>query len=296
MILGMTGYGRGQREQSGLSVAAEIRTVNHRFADVQLRMPRTLAALEPELRRSIGQRLGRGRADVFVRLEYPQGRPCRVEINDSLVTGLVEASTRLREDLGVKGALDLATVLRFPEAVSTRTGQDEPDDQAHGLVREAIDVALAAVQAMRAAEGALIVSDLEPRLARVEELRQAIEQRAAVVPDEARRRLEQRLEELIPQGAGLAPGRLEAEVALLADRSDITEELVRLAGYVQQTRELLTNSRDDVNGRRFDFLLQELNREVNTIGSKAGDSSIGTDVVELKQELERIREQVQNVV
>jgi uncharacterized protein (TIGR00255 family) len=296
MILGMTGYGRGQREQSGLSVAAEIRTVNHRFADVQLRMPRTLAALEPELRRSIGQRLGRGRADVFVRLEYPQGRPCRVEINDSLVTGLVEASTRLREDLGVEGALDLATVLRFPEAVSTRTGQDEPDDQAHGLVREAIDVALAAVQAMRAAEGALIVSDLEPRLARVEELRQAIEQRAAVVPDEARRRLEQRLEELIPQGAGLAPGRLEAEVALLADRSDITEELVRLAGYVQQTRELLTNSRDDVNGRRFDFLLQELNREVNTIGSKAGDSSIGTDVVELKQELERIREQVQNVV
>ena len=295
MILGMTGYGRGQREQSGLSVAAEIRTVNHRFADVQLRMPRTLAALEPELRRSIGQRLGRGRADVFVRLEYPQGRPCRVEINHSLVTGLVEASTRLREDLGVGGVLDLATVLRFPDAVSTRTGQDEPDEQAHGLVREAIDEALAAVQVMRAAEGALIVSDLEPRLGRVEELRQAIEQRAAVVPDEARRRLEQRLKELIPQGAGLAPGRLEAEVALLADRSDITEELVRLAGYVQQTRELLTSSRDDVNGRRFDFLLQELNREVNTIGSKAGDSSIGTDVVELKQELERIREQVQNV-
>ena len=296
MILGMTGYGRGQREQSGLSVAAEIRTVNHRFADVQLRMPRTLAALEPELRRSIGQRLGRGRADVSVRLEYTQGRPCRVEINHSLVTGLVEASTRLREDLGVEGVLDLATVLRFPEAVSTRTGQDEPDVQAHGLVREAIDEALVAVQGMRAAEGALIVSDLEPRLARVEELRQAIERRAAVVPDEARRRLEQRLEELIPQGAGLAPGRLEAEVALLADRSDITEELVRLAGYVQQTRELLTSSRDDVNGRRFDFLLQELNREVNTIGSKAGDSSIGTDVVELKQELERIREQVQNVV
>jgi len=296
MILGMTGYGRGQREQSGLSVAAEIRTVNHRFADVQLRMPRTLAALEPEFRRSIGQRLGRGRADVFVRLEYPQGRPCRVEINHSLVTGLVEASTRLREDLGVEGALDLATVLRFPDAVSTRTGQDEPDEQAHDLVREAIDEALAAVLVMRAAEGALIVSDLEPRLARVEELRQAIEQRAAVVPDEARRRLEQRLEELIPQGAGLAPGRLEAEVALLADRADITEELVRLGGYVQQTRELLTSSRDDVNGRRFDFLLQELNREVNTIGSKAGDSSIGTDVVELKQELERIREQVQNVV
>lgn len=296
MILGMTGYGRGQREQSGLSVAVEIRTVNHRFADVQLRMPRALAAMEPELRRSIGKRIGRGRADVFVRLEYAQGKPCRVEINHSLVTGLAEAATRLREDLGVEGALDLATVLRFPDAVSTRTGQDEPDEQAHSLVSSAIDEALGAVHEMRSTEGALIVSDLAPRLVQVEESRQSIEQRAAVVPGEARRRLEQRLEELTTQGAALAPGRLEAEVALLADRSDITEELVRLAGYIRQTRDLLTNSREDVNGRRFDFLLQEMNREVNTIGSKAGDGRIGTDVVELKQELERIREQVQNIV
>lgn len=296
MILGMTGYGRGQREQSGLSVAVEIRTVNHRFADVQLRMPRALAGMEPALRRSIGRQIGRGRADVFVRLEYAQGRPCRVEINHSLVAGLAEASARLRDDLGVEGVLDLATVLRFPDAVSTRTGQDEPDDQAQNLVSEAIDDALAAVRAMRCAEGALIVSDLEPRLAQVEVLRHSIEQRAALVPGEARRRLEQRLEELTPQGANLAPGRLEAEVALLADRSDITEELVRLAGYIAQAADLLANSREDVNGRRFEFLLQEVNREVNTIGSKAGDSRIGTDVVELKQELERIREQVQNVV
>ena len=296
MILGMTGYGRGQREQSGLSVAVEVRTVNHRFADVQLRMPRTLASLEPELKRSIGQTIGRGRADVFVRLEHAQGKPSQVEINSSLVAGLVEAASRLRDELGVEGALDVPTVLRFPEAVSTRTGQEELDDEARGLVRDVINEAVAAVQDMRRAEGALIVADLAPRLARVDELRQSIAGRAAQVPEEARQRLEQRLEELLPQSSTLAPGRLEAEVALLADRSDITEELVRLAGYIEQTGELLSRSTEDINGRRFDFLLQEMNREINTIGSKASDAGIGTDVVELKQELERIREQVQNVV
>jgi uncharacterized protein (TIGR00255 family) len=295
MILGMTGYGRGQREQSGLSVSVEVRTVNHRFADVQLRMPRTLAPLEPALKRSIGQQIGRGRADVFVHLEYPRGKPYKVEINRSLVSGLQEAATQLRDDLHVQGSLDMATVLRFPEAVSTSTGQLDLDEEAHALVRAAIDEALAAVLAMRQAEGALIVADLVPRLNQIDALRQSIQEQAVQVPVEARRRLEQRLEELMPQGANLAPGRLEAEVALLADRSDITEELVRLAGYVQQTSELLGNSSDDVNGRRFDFLLQEMNREVNTIGSKAGDSRIGADVVELKQELERVREQVQNL-
>jgi uncharacterized protein (TIGR00255 family) len=295
MILGMTGYGRGQREQSGLSVAVEVRTVNHRFADVQLRMPRALASLEPALKRSIGQKIGRGRADVHVRLEYSQGKPSRVEINHSLVAGLVDAAARLRDELGVEGALEVATILRFPEAVSTSSGQDELDEQAHDLVRQVIDEALDAVQAMRRTEGELIVADLAPRLAQVDALRQSIAGRAKLVPEEARLRLEQRLEELTPQSATLAPGRLEAEVALLADRSDITEELVRLGGYIEQTGELLSRSTEDINGRRFDFLLQELNREINTIGSKASDTSIGTDVVELKQELERIREQVQNV-
>ncbi|MCZ6599224.1 MAG: YicC family protein [Acidobacteria bacterium] len=295
MILGMTGFGRGQREKEGLSVAVEVRTVNHRFAEIQMRMPRSLAALEPDLRRQVSARIGRGRAEVSVHLEHASGDPCQVQINTALVSGLQDAAVRLRDKLGISGELDVATALRFPDAVTIRSTGVEADDEVRALVSETLDEALAAVHAMRRQEGEMILSDLLPRLDRIVELHGAIEERAAQIPSDARRRMEQRLAELLSEGMELDPGRLEQEVALLADRTDTTEELVRLAGYLQQTRDLLTTAGEDTNGRRCDFLLQEMNREVNTIGSKSGEVRIGTLVVEIKQELERIREQVQNI-
>jgi uncharacterized protein (TIGR00255 family) len=218
-----------------------------------------------------------------------------VEINTALVSGLKDAAARLRDELGLSGELDVATALRFPEAVTTRSTGIEANDDVRALVRETVDEALTAVHAMRRQEGEMILSDLLPRLDRIGELRGEIEERAARIPSEARRRMEERLSELLSEGMELDPGRLEQEVALLADRTDTTEELVRLAGYVQQTRDLLTAAGEDINGRRCDFLLQEMNREINTIGSKSGEVRIGTLVVEIKQELERIREQVQNI-
>lgn len=295
MILGMTGFGRGQREDDGISIAVEVRTVNHRFAEVQFRMPRSLAALEPALRRQVSACIGRGRAEVSVRLEHAEGSPCQVEINMPLISGLRDVAARLRDEMGISGELDVATALRFPDAVTIRSKGIEADDEVRSLVRETLAEALAAVHTMRLQEGAMILADLLPRLDRIVELHGGIQERAALIPAESRRRMEQRLAELLSEGMELDPGRLEQEVALLADRTDTTEELVRLAGYVQQTRELLTAEGEDINGRRCDFLLQEMNREINTIGSKSGDVPIGTLVVEIKQELERIREQVQNL-
>jgi len=295
MILGMTGFGRGQREKDRLAVNVEVRTVNHRFAEVQMRIPRSLAALEPDLRRQVSTRIGRGRAEVSVRLEYAAGDPCQVQINMDLVSGLQDAAARLRDELGLSGDLDVATAFRFPDAVTIRSTGIEVDDELRGLVRETLEEALAAVHAMRQQEGEMILADLLPRLDRIAELQGDIEARAAQIPADARRRMEQRLAELLGEGKALDPGRLEQEVALLADRTDTTEELVRLAGYVEQTRELLSVAGDDINGRRCEFLLQEMNREINTIGSKSGEVRIGTLVVEIKQELERIREQVQNI-
>jgi len=294
MIRGMTGFGRSSREQSGAKVSVEIRTVNHRYCEIQLRLHRSLAALEPSLRRRISSRVGRGRADVVIRWERLDGDPGQVTVNRAMVEGILAGAEVLRAEYGLEGALDVATVLGLPDVITTRSHEDEIGEENVRLLEQAVDEALDRVDEMRREEGRVIAADLGPRLERIQSRRQDIAGRAGEIPQQFRRRLEKRLGDLLPGDSRLDPGRLEQEVAVLADRADITEELVRLDGYVTQALSVLTDDGTG-NGRRLDFLVQEMYREVNTVGAKAGDGQISSAVVDLKQELERVREQVQNV-
>ncbi|MFQ5766572.1 MAG: YicC/YloC family endoribonuclease [Acidobacteriota bacterium] len=294
MIQGMTGFGRSRRDQAGITVTVEVRSVNQRFADVRIRAPRMLSGLEVALKQRVSQRLGRGRVDVSISLSGEEVEPVEITLNRSLLHGLREMTRRLADEEHIRGELDLQKILSFPDLVVVRSRREDLKDECRILVEETLQEALQAVERMRAEEGKTILKDLRQRLDRVGKLHKEIQARAAQLPDEAGERLAKRVQALLAPEISLEAGRLAQEIAILADRGDITEELVRLQGYLEQTHQVLNGGGQDA-GRRLDFLLQEMNREINTVGSKAGDVDVGTKVVEIKLELERIREQVQNI-
>lgn len=294
MIRGMTGYGRSVTEDIGLRVTVEVRTVNHRYADVRLRLPRAVAGAEGDLRRRVSSRVRRGRADVTVDVQDLATGASGVRLNREAVQSLLLVSRALQEEFGIPGELDVAAVLRSPDVLGAPVAGETPDPRLLPLVEAGLDQALDSVEAMRVEEGRTIVEDLSRRLDLVGRLRGEIAARSREVPRLARARLERRIADLLPQGAAVEAGRLEQEVALLADRADVAEELVRLGGFIDQATAVLGGQDADA-GRRLDFLMQEMNRETNTLGAKAADAEIGARVVDLKLEIERIREQVQNV-
>ena len=292
MIHGMTGFGRSATEEPEVRIAVEVRTVNHRYAEVALRLPRHLLYLENRLRRRVAKRLGRGRADVSIHVDRVGGEPCRLTLNEAVVEGLLEVQEALCSRFGLPGELTPESVLRFPDALESRPATQDLSDAELEALESTLDTALVAVEAMRLEEGQMIAEDLAGRLATVGRLRDEIEERVRKAPEALSRRLQEKLAGLLPEGVPVDPDRLAQEVALLADRADVSEELVRLSGYLRQARKVLDG---DGAGKRLEFMLQEMNRETNTIASKVSDSEVGTRVVDIKLELERMREQVQNI-
>jgi len=290
----MTGFGRARREVDGLGIEVEVRSVNHRHLDLRVRLPRVLADQESVLKKRIQGGLARGKVDVTASLTMTETTP-QLEIDEAIVAQYVEVSTALRERHALGAPLDVASLLGLPGVTRIVEAEVESD----GLVAplgEAIDEALEAMVAMRAAEGESLAAELEGRLSRIEALAKAFESRAGEVLLVAKQRLTKRTEQIKRDVGLLDEARLHQEIVIAADRLDITEELVRLQSHVSQFRETLASAgRGKPVGRRLDFLLQELGREANTVGSKANDAPLAQDVVELKTELERIREQVQNI-
>jgi uncharacterized protein (TIGR00255 family) len=290
----MTGFGRSTREVEGLALEVELRSVNHRHLDLRLRLPRALADREATLKKRLKEVLSRGKVDVNVTLTS-SASASRLEIDEAIAAQYVEASRRLQTRHGLDEGLDVAGLLALPGVTQVVETEVDP---AHLLapLDEAVDEALAALTTMRANEGQALEGELEGRLARIEQLADAFEKRSDEVVRVARQRLEKRAEQIRREVGLLDEARLHQEVVIAADRLDITEELVRLRSHVEQFREALTGAGvGRPVGRRLDFLLQELGREANTVGSKANDAPLAQDVVELKTELERIREQVQNI-
>lgn len=294
MIYSMTGFGRARREVDGLGLEVEVRSVNHRHLDLRIRLPRVLADEESAIKKRIGVGLSRGKVDVTVSLTMTAAAPI-LEIDEGIATQYVEASKLLRERHSLGDPIDVASLMSLPGV----TRVIEAEVEAEGLVAhlgEAIDEALAEMVAMRAAEGESLAAELDGRLARVEELAADFRSRSDEVVVVARQRLEKRAEQIKRDVGLLDEARLHQEIVIAADRLDITEELVRLQSHVTQFRETVNSAGlGQPVGRRLDFLLQELGRETNTVGSKANDAPLAQDVVELKTELERIREQVQNI-
>lgn len=295
MIRSMTGFGRGEASDARRKVTVEVRCVNHRYSDYNLRLPRDLYHLEEPLRRLVKDRIRRGRVDLFLVLEDSPDSSRNILVDVPLARSFFEALEQLRLELGLAEGVRLEQVLRLPDVV--RVGQAEPDqDVVAALAKGATTQAVAAAVVMRLQEGEAIRHDLHQRLQRLGSIRSSVTGRAGLLVPMWRDRLLSRLEELL-SGAQVGPdhGRLEQEVAIYAERSDISEELVRWESHIRQMAQALDATGDEPVGRRLDFLCQEILREVNTVGSKALDSEIAGNIVTAKEELERVREQLQNI-
>jgi uncharacterized protein (TIGR00255 family) len=286
----MTGFGAGHGAAGGEELDVEVRSVNHKFCEVKVRLPRELAALEIEVTKAVKERLARGGVEVAVRRAGPVAALApRVDV--ALAESYARAFQEIQARLGLPGSVTLAEVLGADGVVRLEERMVSVD-VAREAVRGALGAALDALTGMRAREGEALARDLGARLDLVSA---SVERVAALVPQVVeyhRARLAERVEELT-RGVALDPARLAQEVALIADRTDVTEELTRLRSHVAQARALLGLA--EPAGRKLDFLVQEMHREVNTIGSKAQSAEIAGIVVAMKAEIERMREQVQNV-
>ena len=288
-MLSMTGYGRAMRELDGRQLTIELKSVNHRFLDLSFRMPRNLMFLEDDARKLIGARLSRGHVDVFMTYRNMRSDARKVQVDRALFDAYASALSGLT-DSGVKDDRSLMNIARLPDVLVV-TEAEEDQDALRALLKETLDAALSQLIEMRRREGAEMKKDLAFRTDRIEEMTNAVEKRYPETVEEYTRRLRASIEELI--GKNVDETRLLTEVAVMADRSAIAEETVRLHAHIAQLRECLEKA--EPVGRRIDFLVQELNREVNTISSKSQDVPITQLVVGMKAEIEKLREQLQNI-
>ncbi|MFZ5816713.1 MAG: YicC/YloC family endoribonuclease [Bacillota bacterium] len=291
MVRSMTGFGRGEATGEPGKVTVEMKAVNHRFSEVVFRMPRQFNVHEDQARKLILAQVARGRVEVFISWEAA-AKARGVKVDKELALAYHNALKELAGEIGSKSELTLDTLAKLPDVLSVEEGSVS-DEEVWSVLEPALSEALANLVAMREREGAALVADLADRLDKIEAFRQTVAERAPQVVEEYRQKLTRRLEELLPQGNAVDPQRLAQEVALFADRADIAEEIARLGSHIAQFRAAFAEG--EAIGRKLDFLVQELGREVNTIGSKANDAAITAAVIAAKGELEKVREQVQNI-
>jgi len=287
----MTGYGRGAASADGREVTVELKSVNHRYLDVGLRLPRHLTFLEDTLRTILSQQLSRGHVDIFVNYRNTRSDARSVQVDAALLQAYTAAARSANEALQLPDDLTLATVLRMPGV--TEIMEAEEDQQAViDLVSQATQEAVVQLKQMRAREGARLHQDLNARLDTIADLRDRISQRAPLVVEEYKVKLDERIAKLAGN-VEVDQARLATEVAIFADKASIDEEITRLASHITEMRAAMEG--EEAVGRRLDFIVQEMNREFNTIGSKANDGELTKMVLGGKNEIEKIREQVQNI-
>jgi len=291
----MTGYGSGSAAFPGGRVTVEIRTVNHRFLELKMPLPREFLAYEQAFREMIEAHLTRGKVDMFLTTSGKPPRRYTINVNLELARAYRGALTQLRRELGMTGDGESSFLTAHPELFQVQEQSQATDAQAEAI-KKALTQALAALDRQRLREGRFLQRELRTRIGTLEKVRRQVKARSGIVYENTRNRLKERTNTLLQgllQGVEIDQSRLLQEVATLAQRGDITEELVRLQSHLEALSELLHAT--EPAGKRFDFLLQEIQREVNTIGSKADDAQIRHLVVSAKEEVEKLREQVQNV-
>jgi uncharacterized protein (TIGR00255 family) len=295
VIFSMTGFGRASLRLVSLGFDIEVRSVNHRHLDARVRAPRILSTCEADIRARIQQKIGRGKVDLTIATSDDSSVSARVEFDPGVAAEYGRVARELGSIDGVEGSLTVDTLIGLP-GVAHLAEPELPVDELLDALLGGVDEALDALVAMRASEGKAIERDLMARLDRVEALADSIEEQSESVCVAVSDRLRKRTAQLRLETGLLDEARLHQEIVIAADRLDVTEEIVRLRSHIEQFRAIVqTAGAGAPVGRRLDFLLQEFGREANTIGSKGSDAAIAHDVVELKAELERIREQVQNI-
>lgn len=288
----MTGFGRATAAGDNFSITVELKTVNNRFLDVNLRLSSEIQSLETAIKRNIGNRLSRGRVDV--NLQYERSNEVSYEINRPMITGYLAAMRSMKDEFDLAGEPDLNVIARLPNVVIPSKAEAGPEFFA--AIETVLTDALDDLEKMRESEGAALADELNSRLSGIESRLPAIEEESAKVAAEYHDRLLKRMNDMLAKTASqidIDQGRLAQEVAYLADRADISEEITRLRTHIDHFRSIMSEDKDV--GKRLDFLTQELNREANTITSKTNNMVVKENALAIKSEIEKIREQVQNV-
>jgi len=293
MIKSMTAYGRGEVEAPGQKWVVELRSLNHRFLELSLNLPKRLWALEDQVRKLIKSRINRGRVEMQLTWESLGEKSLALRLDQNLVGEVKAVLTDLQAAGEIQEPLRLEHFLRFADLLVTREGDAQELEEPWEPVSQAISLALSILEEMRLTEGAALAADLAAHLEVVRRESKQIADQAALLPELWREKISTRLAEVLQEAGPLDEVRLAQEVALMAERRDLSEELARLESHVSQFQQALKS--EGPVGRKMEFLLQEMLREVNTIGSKAGDLLISQAVLEIKGTLERLREQVQNI-
>ncbi len=290
----MTGYGQGQQDAGDLRVTVELKTVNNRFADVRFRLPAELAGWEAGVRRTVLSRVRRGRVELSVRFERGNAAAGAPALNRELLEVVLAGAQQLRDEHGLKGELDVARVVSIPGLFRAEAPILGGDKEQLEVLDRCLALGLDALDADRLREGQALATELLDRLRTMQDLTRTLTERAATVPATVRDRLIARLDNL-GVDLQLDPARVAQEAALLADRCDVTDELVRLEGHLQQAISLVGEPDGQPVGKRLDFLLQEIHRETNTVNSKSSDLELTRTALAMKAEAEKVREQVQNL-
>jgi uncharacterized protein (TIGR00255 family) len=292
MLTSMTGFGRGSASEHSTEATVEIRSVNSRYCEISVRGPRAVSSLEQDVQNLIKQRLERGRITVQIEIVDASDAPSRLSLNTAAAQSYRAVLDRLRTEVGIDDPIRLEHFLQFSDLFSSEGIDEEAEERRSRLVMQALTEGIDAIVSMRQAEGAALRRELEHRVSLIEDSLAQVEAHAPARLAQARNRLRERVAEIIGDER-VDPERLELEIVLLADKLDVTEEGVRLRSHIELFRDALSS--DESVGRKLNFISQEMNREVNTIGSKANDPDIARYVVTMKEELEKIREQIQNV-
>ena len=291
MVKSMTGYGRAREMRNGRDITVEVRSVNNRYLDCTVKMPRAYIFAEDRMKARVQQAISRGKVDVFVTIDASAADEAVVALNEPLARGYYEALTRLKTMFSLPGEVTPEVLAKFPDVLAVTKAEEDVEAIAADICA-VLDEALTSYNAMRAVEGEKLAADVAGRITTIEAVVGKVEERSPQTVAAYRQRLEAKMQEVL-QSTTIDESRILTEAAIFADKIAVDEETVRLRSHIAQLRAMLAS--DEPVGRKLDFLIQEVNRECNTIGSKCNDLTIAQDVVNMKAEVEKIREQVQNM-
>ncbi|MBD9206406.1 MAG: YicC family protein [Clostridiales bacterium] len=287
----MTGYGRAREMRNGRDITVEVRSVNNRYLDCTVKMPRAYIFAEDRMKARVQQAISRGKVDVFVTIDASAADAAVVAVNEPLARGYYDALTRLKTMFDLSGDITPEVLAKFPDVLAVTKAEEDVEAIAADICA-VLDDALAAYNAMRAVEGEKLAADVAGRITTIEAVVGKVEERSPQTVAAYRQRLEAKMQEVL-QSTTIDESRILTEAAIFADKIAVDEETVRLRSHIAQLQAMLVSG--EPVGRKLDFLIQEVNRECNTIGSKCNDLTIAQDVVNMKAEVEKIREQVQNM-
>lgn len=291
MVKSMTGYGRARQTLNGRDITVEVRSVNNRYLDCTVKVPRTYIFAEDSVKARVQKAVSRGKVDVFITIDAAAADETVVAVNEPLARGYYEALTRLKDMFSLEDGLNAVTLAKFPDVLTITKAEEDLESVAADICA-VLDEALAAYNAMRTVEGGKLREDIAGRADTIKAVVGKVEERSPQTVAAYREKLLARMQEVL-QSTAIDESRILTEAAIFADKIAVDEETVRLRSHLSQLRTMLES--DQPIGRKLDFLIQEVNRECNTIGSKCNDLTIAQDVVNMKAEVEKIREQVQNI-